>query len=1047
MEFRLFGQVTVFHEGHRLELGRRRERLLLGLLLLEAGRVVPVDRLVDLLWGDDAPPSARASLRTHVARLRAQLAVGGVSLASRGDGYLADVDPAQVDVHAFRAQVTAAAQATSPWERAALLRGALTRCRGPLLGDVADDGLRARLGAGLDDLRMSTVELCAEAELAIGQGDQVIADLTELLQAAPTRERAVGVLMTALYQRGRQAEALAAYQRCRQVLVTELAVEPGPALRRLHEQVLRNDAALAPATGPAPAGGEDPPRFLPRDLPDFTGREEELARLTALAEEGRDAATAVVITAIAGTAGVGKTALAVHWAHRMADRFPHGQLYVNLRGYEPGQPARPIEALALFLAALGVPAEQIPVDTARAAGMYRSLLSGKRVLVLLDNATSAEQVRPLLPSSRTSLAVVTSRDRLGGLVARDGARRLTLDTLPAPDAVALLRQIVGDARVAAEPEATAALVARCGHLPLAVRIAAAILADEPERTIAAQVSALEEGNRLAALAVEGDEQTAVRAAFDSSYARLRPDSQRMFRLLSLAPGADVAVAHAAALADTGLPRAAEVLDRLCAAHLVAEHAAGRYVLHDLVRLYASERAAEQEHPRAREAALSRLYEMYTNHVDAAARRLFPHTSRLPFTPTRPVEFDSYAAAMDWLEAERPNLVAAVEYGATHRPRAAAVLLGDWLRGYFWLRRHVVDWFTVAQATLTAAMSLGDQRARAAAHLNLGSAYRTSGRPDEAVGHYRQAIEACREAGWLDGLAGALGSYGNLVGDLGDLRQAVANHREALAINRQLGRRSAQAVNLNNLGVACTDLGQFEQAVEYLTECLAGYRGDGVLAPQGNTLGNLGEVYRHQGRYDEAMACLREAVEVCRETGNLEGEATALDNIAAVRRDSGCLNEALAESERALAVVRRTGDPYKEAVLLNTYATIHSGLSGPADALGHHERALRLAREVAGRHPEADALIGLARARLGIGQPGAALDSAREALRVAREFGYRLLEGRALAAMADAYRDLGDPAQAEQHTRDALAAYRETGYAGRGEPGTQPEPPFGAGEHG
>jgi DNA-binding SARP family transcriptional activator/Tfp pilus assembly protein PilF len=1032
MEFRLFGQVAVFHEGHRLELGRRRERLLLGLLLLEPGRVVPVDRLVELLWGDDAPPSARASLRSHVARLRAQLAVGGVSLASRGDGYLAEVDPAQVDVHAFRSQVSAAAHTSSPWERAALLRDALTRCRGPLLADVADDGLRARLGAGLDDLRMSTVELCAEAELAIGQADQVIADLTELLQAAPTRERAVGLLMTALYQRGRQAEALAAYQRCRHVLVTELAVEPGAALRRLHEQILRNDAALTPPAGPSTAGAaEEPPRFLPRDLPDFTGREEELARLSALAEEGRDAATAVVITAIAGTAGVGKTALAVHWAHRMADRFPDGQLYVNLRGYEPGQPARPIEALALFLAALGVPAEQIPVDTARAAGMYRSVLSGKRVLVLLDNAASAEQVRPLLPSSRTSLVVVTSRDRLAGLVARDGARRLTLDTLPTPDALALLRQIIGTARAAAEPEATAALVTLCGHLPLAVRIAAAILADEPERTIAEQVSALEEGNRLAALAVEGDEQTAVRAAFDSSYTRLQPDSQRTFRLLSLAPGRDVTALSAAALVDAGVPHAAAVLDRLCAAHLVFEHAPGRYMLHDLVRLYAGERAAAQEHPRAREAALARLYEMYTNHVDAAARRLFPQTSRLPFTPTRPVEFGSYAAAMDWLEAERPNIVAAVEYGATHRPRAAAVLLGDWLRGYFWLRRHMVDWFTVAEAALTAAVSLGDRRAGAAAHLNLGSAYRTSGRPDEAAEHYRQAIAACREAGWLAGLAGVLGSYGNLVGDLGDLRQAVANHKEALAINRQLGRRPAQAVNLNNLGVACTDLGQFEQAVEYLTECLAGYREEGVLAPQGNTLGNLGEVYRHLGRYDEATACLREAVEVCRETGNIEGEATALDNIAAVQRDAGCFVEALGESERALEVVRRSGDPYKEAVLLNTYATVHSGLGEHGTAMRHHERALRLAGEVGGRHPEADALIGLARARLRLSQPEPALDCATEALRLARDFGYRLLEGRALAALAEVHRSLGDGVQAERYTREALAAYRETGYTGTG----------------
>ncbi len=1001
MEFRLFGQVSVFHEGHRLELGRRRERLLLGLLLLEAGRVVPVDRLVDLLWGDEAPPSARASLRTHVARLRAQLSVGGVNLASRGDGYLAEVDPALVDVHAFRTEVAAAARVTSPWERAARLRDALAHWRGPLLADVADDGLRARLGASLDDLRMSTVELCAEAELAIGQPDRAIADLAELIEAAPTRERAVGMLMTALYQRGRQADALAAYQRCRQVLVRELAVEPGPALQRLHEQILRNEAPMATVDE---APDAPPPRFLPRDLPDFTGREEEMARLAELAEQGRDAATAVVITAIAGTAGVGKTALAVHWAHRIADQYPDGQLYANLRGYGPGEPARPIEVLALFLGALAVPAERIPVDTEAAAGLYRSLVSGKRVLVLLDNAGSADQVRPLLPASRTSLVVVTSRDRLAGLVARDAAQRLTLDTLPTADGVALLTQILGTDRVAAEPEAAIALVELCGHLPLAVRIAAAILADEPRRLIAEQVAALQD-NRLAALAVEGDEQTAVRAAFDASYARLQPGAQRMFRLLGLAPGREVTAAHAARLADTSEAHAAAVLDRLCAAHLIVEQVPGRYGLHDLVRLYAGEQARAQEHPRAREAALARLFEMYTNHVDAAARRLFPHISRLPYTPTRPVEFDSYGAAMDWLEAERANLVAAVAYGAGHGARAAAVLLGDWLRGYFWLRRHAVDWFTVADAALTASVALRDRRAQAAAHVNLGAAYRTAARPHEAAEHYRRGIEACRESGWLEGLAGALGSAGNLAGELGDLHQALDKHREALAINRQLGRRSAMAVNLNNLGVASTDLGHLDDAVEYLTECLAGYRAEGVLAPQGNTLGNLGEVYRHLGRYEEALVCLEEAVAVCRETGNLEGEATALDNMAAVHRDRGCLGRALELSGVAFEVIGRAGDRYKEAVLLNTSATIHSGLGDHAEARCRHERALNLARELGGRHPEADALIGLASAQAALGETGLARASVQEGLRLARQYGYRLLERRALAVA----KDIGEPA--------------------------------------
>ncbi len=463
--------------------------------------------------------------------------------------------------------------------------------------------------ARLEEQRLAALEARIDADLACARHAVLIPELRKLVLDYPLRERLWGQLVLALYRSGRQADALSAYREIHQLLEAELGVEPGAALRRLHQRILSADAALDAPARSAPGARATPapvPRQLSADVAGFTGRGEHLRRLGQLLGGDGQGPAALVIAAIVGTAGVGKTALAVHWAHQVAGRFADGQLYVDLRGVARRPPLPPAEALAQLLRALGVPAAQVPPELEEAAGTYRSLLAGRRVLVVLDNAASPDQVRPLLPGSPTCLVVVTSRNQLRGLVAKDDARLLTLDVLGRDEAAALVGRVIGDARVRAEPAATAELARLCAHLPLALRIAGANLADHPGQPIADYTAELAEGDRLAKLVVGGDEQTAVRSSLDLSYQRLAPPERRLFRLLGLVPGPDVSAAAAAALAGTTPERAELVLDRLALAHLLARRAPGRFAVHDLLRLYAIDRALREESEQEREVATRRL---------------------------------------------------------------------------------------------------------------------------------------------------------------------------------------------------------------------------------------------------------------------------------------------------------------------------------------------------------------------------------------------------------------------------------------------------------
>jgi DNA-binding SARP family transcriptional activator/tetratricopeptide (TPR) repeat protein len=1023
MRFGILGPLELWQDGDPAPVGGPQQRALLAVLLIHAGRVVSADRLVDHLWGERPPPTARALLQGCVAELRRTLRrTGRQCLVSRVPGYVLEVRPGELDADRFAELVAAAADAATPAEEADLLYQALALWRGPALDGVAVEGLAPAV-AQLEERRLEAVEQRIDVDLRLGRDLGLVGELRGRIAEHPLRERLWAQLMLALYRTGRQADALATYTQLRTVLVEQLGVEPGPAVRALHRAILTGDAepggpepaVLEPAASPAYATGDGwagppPPAQLPAPVSAFTGRADLLKRLDELSGD----TDAMAVAAITGTAGVGKTALAVHWAHRARDRFPDGQLYADLRGFAAAPPVRPIEALTGFLTALGVPAEQVPVEEGSAAALYRSTLAGRRVLVVLDDAAGADQVRALLPGTPGSVVVVTSRNRLGGLVARDGARRFTLDVLTETEAGLLLGRLIGPERVTAEADAAAHLCRLCAYLPLALRIAAAELTGG----LADQVARLGTGDRLGVLTVDDDPDTAVRAAFDASYTSLNAAERRLFRLLGLVPAVHVTTVSAAALAGVPDTRAAALLDRLAAAHLLDRPTTDRFTWHDLLRTYAAERAHAEDEPADRDAAVARWLDRHLTDTLAAARALNPEMLRLPCErATDPVDHQS---ALAWLDAERPNLIAAVRYAAD-RGAAAAWMIADALRGYFWLRMYTLDWLDVAAAGLAAATTAGDLAGQAAAQLSLGDVHGRQGRYDDAIAHYRQALQLNRDCGWTDGESAALGNLGNVYWWAGRLPEAADHYAQALALAEATGRVAGQAVNLGNLGAVYWDLGDLERSAEHHRRAL--HLDRALHSPLGEAvdLGNLGRVRLEQGRIDDALADLERALTLHREIGDRSGEAETLRMLAEAHRASGRGRQAADLARQAVRLAHDSGNLRYEADALNTAGACAAALGDTAAAVARHQQALALARDSGSRYPEIVALTGLSAADP---LPDQAQSFAMRAVALARRAGFRLLEGHALHALGAAHRRAGDAASAglaDTQARELLAA--------------------------
>jgi DNA-binding SARP family transcriptional activator len=994
--FGVLGPLDVWRGTERVAVGGPQQRALLALLLLEANRVLPVERVIDELWGAEPPAAARGLVHGCVAGLRRALGPG--VLLTRAPGYLLTVGPGELDL-ARADELEAQAGAAEPARASVLLGEALSLWRGPVLAGVDGRTVSAE-ATRLQERALGLLQRRADLDLRLGRYAEVAGELRAAVREHPLREPLWARLVLALYAAGLRADALAAYTEVRELLVEQIGLDPGEALRALERDVLagvdplvlvRREAGEPVVTGarpPVPPAAREVPAQLPAAVRGFVGRPAALVELDKLlgAEAG--------LVAIDGTAGVGKTALALEWAHQVADRFPDGQLYVDLRGYAGVPAVAPVHALAGFLHALGVATEQVPPGVDEAAAMFRTLLARRQVLIVLDNARSADQVRPLLPGGPGSTVLVTSRDRLGGLVARDGASCLTLGVLAVDESVSLLTAVLGADRVAAEPDAAVELARRCACLPLALRIAAADLAGNPGRRLAAAVDLLA-GDRLGALEVADDDQAAVRAAFASSYAALPDDARRVFRLTGLVPGPDLPVAAATALA--GSPAGA-ALERLVRASLLTS-TGDRYGAHDLLRQYAAERAAAEEPDVA--AARDRLHGWYLGGLDAAVALLYPQMVRLPAGPTRPVPMADPAAAMAWLDAEWPSLVAAVERAAATGDHRTAMRIADGLRGYLWLRPRAAAWIALAAVAAQAAEAAGDPHGRAAAELSAADAYLLQARYRPATEHYLRAADLAGRAEWLPAQASALGNLGMVERQTGDLDEAAEHFGAALEIDRRTGALGGQAARLANLANISLEIGDLDVAVARLEEAIELFRQVGSVMGEVTVLANLGLVHIERGEPDAAHTCATRSLALLRRAGHQQDDPDTLCILAMAHRDSGRLDKAMSAIRSALAIAAEAGDLRFEPDGRNALASIQLRMGRPETAAAEYDRALALARTVnaprAG-HGEITAHLGLAEALRELGRDGEARHHANQAVIRARQGGYRVLESRARALL-------------------------------------------------
>ncbi|GLZ41059.1 BTAD domain-containing putative transcriptional regulator [Actinokineospora sp. NBRC 105648] len=1015
----VLGPFTAAHGGRPIEVGALKQRCLFALLALHANHPVSREEIIDVLWGEEPPESCLGLIHTYASRLRRALAGSGKrntgAVVATPTGYRLTIKPDQLDALRFEdfAARAQAVRGADPDAAADLFDEALACWRGPVLADLPP-GLRKHPNAVALSARRRAVALAhADVALALGRPARVVVGIRALAHEEPLHEGLHARLMLGLAGTGEQAEALRVFADIRARLDEELGVEPGLEIQDAHLRVLR-DRPRPPLPQPAT---QRAPAQLPAETPGFVGRTTPLESLDDLLHQV-DGSPGVVIVALSGTAGVGKTALALRWAHRARERFPDGQLSVNLQGYSAGTPLTSQEVLVRFLHALGVVPERVPINLEEAAGLYRTLLTGKRVLVLLDNAATAEQVRPLLPGSSGCLVLVTSRDRLTGLTAQDGAHQLPLDVLTAPEAVDLLGRLVGVGRMRREPAAAAEMAAICGHLPLALRIAGANLAIRPLISIADYTRELRDRGRMTGLAVAGDESGAVRAAFDLSYEKLVPAARRLFRLLGAVPGVDVDPAAAAALSGLPIGDAARLLRVLDHGNLIREHTRGRYTFHDLLREYAFGRASAEDREAERTGAVVGLFDHYLSEIEAHSAVLW----RVGSLPEQGAE----ERALAWLDAERANLVSAASAASSLGLHRYAWRFAESLRPYFWNRGHGADGLVVAKAALAAARAADNVDAEASVHDLLGLIHTNLSDYVAAIESHRWALELSQSTGNRIVEAAALHNLGRAHSQLGQPAQASAFYEQALELNRTIGNRFGEAGALNYLGGTALSLGRPQEAIERHTEALdlstrIGNRHVQAAACQGIglTLWAMGDLPRAAQRYREGMA-------ICRRYGYRHGEASMLICLAETGCDAGDYATAAAQVRQAMEAGRQLGERRHEVSGLDILATIQQRTGEWSSAATHYTRALSLAREIRFGYGEASVLTGMCALFRRTGDPRAAIDHGTRALALMRDTGMRLLEARALTELAHAHLDAADVDGAAEHIDHGLGIAARSG---------------------
>lgn len=898
-EFRVLGPLEVRRDGHAVALPSGNARVVLATLLLQPNRVVPAAELIDRLWDGSPPNPARAKATLHTIVMRLRKALGEVNcVRTTRDGYFAQVAPGELDLERFRTLVAAGSLA----EGVQLWRGAV-------LSNVPSDSLRRDAGSALTEERLDVLERRIEADLELGRARELVAELRALTRQHPVRERFWEQLMLALYRSDQQVEALNAHLVVSTYLSEELGVDPGPRLRELHHRILNADPGLSARTEATRA---PVPRQLPAHTTNFVGRDAELRLLDSMLELSTQD-DGVVICAINGMAGIGKTTLAVHWGHRVADRFVDGQLYVNLRGFDPArEPTRPEEVIRGFLEAFEIPPERIPSGEDARTALYRSLLADRTILLLLDNARDTEQVRPLLPAGSACLVVVTSRDQLTGLVVQEGARPVALDEFGREAAEELLTRQLGKQRVAAEPEVVSELIDRCAGLPLALAVVAARAAVNPDFPLRALADELaDEQTRLDALDA-GEPATSVRGVFSWSYQHLTERAARVFRLLSVHPGPDISSPAAASLTGLTTAQVRSALGELTRAHLLAQRTPGRFSFHDLLSAYAGAQATEVDSEAERAAALHRLLDHHLHTAYQAALLLNPMRDTITLAPAAPgvvaERFEDYRQAWAWFEREFPALRAVIARAEETRSDSHAWQIPWTLANFLDRQGRWHDWIVVQRTALVAAERSGDRGARAHAHRALGQACTLLRSFADAEHHLRCALELERQVGNRPGQAGVHRALALMRDAQGRHADALRDGEQALELYRELDHVAGQAGALNQIGWYHCQLGHHRQALEYCEQALALHRKLGDRTGEASTLDSLGYARHHLGDHQGAVTAYREALGAYRELGDRFEEAATLSRLSDTHRAVGDDDSARQVLRDALVILDRLQHP-------------------------------------------------------------------------------------------------------------------------------------------
>jgi DNA-binding SARP family transcriptional activator/tetratricopeptide (TPR) repeat protein len=877
------------------------QRILLALLALQAGQVIPVRELIDAIWPEAPPASARASLQVMITRLRHILAgqPGGV-VERCGDGYRLLIAPGSIDVQRFRRLARAARDAPTAEEAIAAFDEALALWRGPALADVPATGRIDAIRFALAEERLSALLDRIASLLDIGRHRDAAEELTGLAAVHPLAERLAGLLMVALYRCGRQVDALQVFRDVRTRLSNELAIEPGPELQSLHQQILAGDLALSAVTSRpispvaqqargqelAFAGADTPlvPRQLPTGAAHFTGRAGDMRVLDNLRERVGSFEGPVAIAAISGTAGVGKTTLALHWAHQNVHKFPDGQLYVNLRAFGPSSaPMKAADAIRGFLDALGVRRDRRPRGIEALAAFYRTALADKRILVVLDNAADEDQVRLLLPGSGGCLVLITSRRRLAGLATCEGATLLTLDVLSQSEALELLAGRLGDAATVSADEAATQLALLCGGLPLALAIAAVRAAENPRSGLAALSTQMQDiGGRLDVLDI-GERAGSVRTAFSWSYKNLSRQAARLFRLLAAHPGPDISLAAAASLAGCPVVRTRRILAELADAHVITEYVTARWMLHDLLRAYASEQAQSEDDQTERAEAWMRVLDHYVHTAWSAAIMLRPGRDPgleldTPRAGVKPETLQSPDDAMAWLDAEYRVLVEAISCAAATGCDTHAWQLPWALTDYFTMTGRWNDLTATMQTALEAATRTSDVAGQARAHHGLGRLRLPPAAVRASRGHLAQALGLYTELGDSLGQASVHSQLGIILDQEGRTQEALAQAQQALHLARAAGHRGHEARALNLIGWLHAHQGHHDLALKRCRFALVLYRGIRDRLGEAGTWDSIGYVSHLSGNFDEAAEHYYRALQLSRDVRCRSAQATILDHL-------------------------------------------------------------------------------------------------------------------------------------------------------------------------